>query len=964
MESGSRGRAPRPAAARETENPERIFEVFVEVSCPVSTGDGAEVLWKYPEDYYKQDVLCTIPKFCFPFDVTRVSLRDVGQSFTFVLTDVSGTQSFGICRMCPASHTCLALLSYLPWFDVFHRLLNTLAEHINKAEEGCVQQLLLSLHEREVPEPGTPLQLTQLTYFISPDLRELPTIPENRNLTEFTVAVDVPNTLQLYASLLNERRIIVTSSKISTLSSCVHALALLLYPMSWQHVYIPLLPPHLLEYCSAPMPFLIGVHSSLMDRVRTMPLDDAIVFTIDTNTIETPLNDLQGLPSDVVAALRSRLKRPASVGDGVARAFLKSQAALYGSYREALRFQPGEPITFSEDAFVCHRSASMRTFLTNATQMQIFKQFIEERLERLNAGSGFNDVFEEEINRSETEGGATKSYNQWLTTVKKGGGAIFQTVKSKANPAVKSVYKFAREQAKLAKDQARMGIQEVKSRLKQKVTRANVNARISKRRLLNVPVLLGPFSASYRLAPPPLSLSLPSLLLCLSSPYFLEDSGSDPEDSAPGFPDTRLLGCHLRWCVCMYPYRSLDNRHHNRAERSDWPAEAVRHQLAAKSLDDLRGDRLMSRVTRTHTHTKTKIPHLDFKSHFPGNRSILKLQPGSRLPCVERGRPPAPGLSLADVGASLPSLTPPLPRFPTNQSAPRLLAPPPAAHPLRAEAGDSNNNHGAKPRRRGAERAAARRHPGGFDDLVSLDEPGDRESGDGGSAGGSAGGVEEPDLLDLLDPLKRRTRLPGGTVAGEPSVRDLLEVSPPAPWRFHPSPALSLFDAPHPAMVSANRFAPFPPANRIASLPANRFAVAPPPQPPALANCLQATPVAFATGGPAVPPANRTFPFNYQVANRMQAPVPLPPHAANRTLPVQPANRLPPFLANQSSPFNQTFPPANLVAAAANHHVTAPANQMPARARRPNPPTSLPLPNPGSRDGDVTQRRQQWETFD
>ncbi|XP_061417588.1 DENN domain-containing protein 1A-like isoform X5 [Lethenteron reissneri] len=645
--------------------------------------------------------------------------------------------------------------------------------------------------------------------------------------------------------------------------------------MSWQHVYIPLLPPHLLEYCSAPMPFLIGVHSSLMDRVRTMPLDDAIVFTIDTNTIETPLNDLQGLPSDVVAALRSRLKRPASVGDGVARAFLKSQAALYGSYREALRFQPGEPITFSEDAFVCHRSASMRTFLTNATQMQIFKQFIEERLERLNAGSGFNDVFEEEINRSETEGGATKSYNQWLTTVKKGGGAIFQTVKSKANPAVKSVYKFAREQAKLAKDQARMGIQEVKSRLKQKEGSS-----------------VDDFSPQ----------ESPTTFSRLGEPWASPDHDPSPTGAAAaaaaGAAPLGSNGDVADWKRTSLPspdmsqpYRSLDNRHHNRAERSDWPAEAVRHQLAAKSLDDLRGDRLMSR------------------------------------------------------------------------SAPRLLAPPPAAHPSRADAGDSNNNHGAKPRRR-AERAAARRHPGGFDDLVSLDEPGD---GEGGGDGGSAGGVEEPDLLDLLDPLKRRTQLPGATaatVAGEPSVRDLLEASPPAPRRFHPSPALSLFDAPHPAMVSANRFAPFPPANRIASLPANRFAVAPQQPPPALANCLQATPVAFATCGPAVPPANRTFPFNYQVANRMQAPVPLPPHAANRTLPVQPANQLPPFLANQTSPFNQTFPPANLVAAAANHHVTAPANQMPARARRPNPPTSLPLPDPGSRDGDVTQRRQQWETFD
>lgn len=40
-----------------------------------------------------------------------------------------------------------------------------------------------------------------------------------RNLTEYFVAVDVNNMLQLYASMLHERRIIITSSKLSTVSS-------------------------------------------------------------------------------------------------------------------------------------------------------------------------------------------------------------------------------------------------------------------------------------------------------------------------------------------------------------------------------------------------------------------------------------------------------------------------------------------------------------------------------------------------------------------------------------------------------------------------------------------------------------------------------------------------------------------------------------------------------------------------
>ncbi|KAL6090201.1 hypothetical protein STEG23_036017, partial [Scotinomys teguina] len=120
-----------------------------------------------------------------------------------------------------------------------------------------------------------------------------------------------------------------------------------------------------------------------------------------------------------------------------------------------------EPITFSEEAFVSHyRSGAMRQFLQNATQLQLFKQFIDGRLDLLNSGEGFSDVFEEEINMGEYAG-SDKLYHQWLSTVRKGSGAFLNTVKTKANPAMKTVYKFA-------KDHAKMGIKEVKNRLKQK----------------------------------------------------------------------------------------------------------------------------------------------------------------------------------------------------------------------------------------------------------------------------------------------------------------------------------------------------------------------------------------------------------------------------------------------------------------------------------------------------------------
>ncbi|XP_075691626.1 DENN domain-containing protein 1A isoform X2 [Rhinoderma darwinii] len=456
-------RTPETMGSRVKQNPENTFEVYAEVS---RSGENAskqdpELQRIFPEDFSDQEVLQTVTKFCFPFSLDSLSASQVGQNFTFVLTDIDSKHRFGFCRLSSGAKSCFCILSYLPWFEVFYKLLNILADYSLKNQDTQRNELLETLYRLPVPEPGTEVHLSVHSYFTVPDSRELPSIPENRNLTEYFVAVDVNNMLHLYASMLYERRILICCSKLSTLTACIHGSSAMLFPMYWQHVYIPVLPPHLLDYCCAPMPYLIGIHSSLMEKVKGLSLEDVVVLNVDTNTLETPFDDLQNLPSEVVSALKNRLRKVSTTtGDGVAGAFLKAQASLFGSYRSALKIEPEEPITFCEETFVSHRSSGMRPFLQNAIQLQLFKQFIDGRLDLLNTGNGFSDVFEEEINMGEYAG-SDKLYHQWLSTVKKGSGAFLNTMKTRANPAMKTVYKFA-------KDHAKMGIKEVKNRLKQK----------------------------------------------------------------------------------------------------------------------------------------------------------------------------------------------------------------------------------------------------------------------------------------------------------------------------------------------------------------------------------------------------------------------------------------------------------------------------------------------------------------
>lgn len=52
----------------------------------------------------------------------------------------------------------------------------------------------------------------------------------------------------------------------------------LIYPFSWQHTYIPVLPPAMIDIVCSPTPFLIGLLSSSLPLLRELPLEEVSPF--------------------------------------------------------------------------------------------------------------------------------------------------------------------------------------------------------------------------------------------------------------------------------------------------------------------------------------------------------------------------------------------------------------------------------------------------------------------------------------------------------------------------------------------------------------------------------------------------------------------------------------------------------------------------------------------------------------
>ena len=83
-------------------------------------------------------------------------------------------------------------------------------------------------------------------------------------------ALPVKGVLAMFAAMILELRLIFVSADLPKLSACVHAAIALLLPFEWQHIFVPVLPRIWLDYLTAPMPFVVGIHSSMMKEVQQL----------------------------------------------------------------------------------------------------------------------------------------------------------------------------------------------------------------------------------------------------------------------------------------------------------------------------------------------------------------------------------------------------------------------------------------------------------------------------------------------------------------------------------------------------------------------------------------------------------------------------------------------------------------------------------------------------------------------
>ena len=109
------------------------------------------------------------------------------QHFSFVLTDIEASWTYGFCRIAPNAQTALVFLSKLPWHEAFYKMLNHAAELITYHSQDELFNFLHASHICKVPESGQMFHVSWLTdknvmtdfAVETPHQLNLPTLPEN-----------------------------------------------------------------------------------------------------------------------------------------------------------------------------------------------------------------------------------------------------------------------------------------------------------------------------------------------------------------------------------------------------------------------------------------------------------------------------------------------------------------------------------------------------------------------------------------------------------------------------------------------------------------------------------------------------------------------------------------------------------------------------------------------------------------
>ncbi|NXE42050.1 DEN2D protein, partial [Ptilorrhoa leucosticta] len=352
----------------------------------------------------EERLLQAIPLFCFPDGNNWAPMTEfTSETFSFVLTNVDGSRKIGYCRRLLVSPPYTQRGSPLPTVALgtsCHARSSALGDVPQKAtgldqsddrqQEGARRGFLELSAEAmggvlsllSWGSMALPWQLIELTRPVDAHLEHVEFQALLQRLSPHLI-------LHIFASATLERRLIFLAEELSVLSQCIHAVAALLYPFTWAHTYIPVVPECLLDTVCCPTPFMVGIQRRHLERVLEQPMEEALIVDLCEGKIIREVGDEEEiLPGKLQNEMLISLNRHNNnnnvhtleqVNALVSEAFVHFFVRLVGHYASYIKWGRSGSGSFQERAFCkAIASKSCRRFVKKFVKTNMFSLFIEE----------------------------------------------------------------------------------------------------------------------------------------------------------------------------------------------------------------------------------------------------------------------------------------------------------------------------------------------------------------------------------------------------------------------------------------------------------------------------------------------------------------------------------------------------------------------------------------------------------
>ncbi|KYO48381.1 suppression of tumorigenicity 5 protein isoform B [Alligator mississippiensis] len=408
---------------------QQLFELFVVVSLQKKSAEASytpQIIQQFPskpEHPFRQskdteERLKVIPGFCFPDPKDWVPASELkSETFSFVLTGEDGSRWFGYCKkLLPEGKgkrlpEVYCMVSRLGCFNLFSKILDEV-EKRRELSPALVHPFMRSVMEAPFPAPGRTIAVKSFLPGAGNEVielcRPLDSRLEHVDFECLFQCLSVCHLIRVCASLLLERRVIFVADNLSTLSKCGHAVVAMLYPFTWQHTYIPVLPAPMIDIVCSPTPFLIGILSCSLPQLQDLPIEEVLIVDLCADKFLQEVSDEDEiLPPKLQAALTQILEERSEIlyqeqndiqGDAtlaslVSEAFVWFFVEIVGHYSLHMNVtEKGERVFQREPFRKSHTSRNVRHFLDLFMETQMFAGFIQDRELRKSGVKGLFEV--------------------------------------------------------------------------------------------------------------------------------------------------------------------------------------------------------------------------------------------------------------------------------------------------------------------------------------------------------------------------------------------------------------------------------------------------------------------------------------------------------------------------------------------------------------------------------------------